>query len=205
MSALAAKKVNGAVRDLLSPRAAAWKDAPEAVLPLQPTPLDVQPSAYVQTAWTGRERGNVASVSVRALAAGGQLLVRLQWSANDPRHSISDNDAFADACAILFPSDGKDAELATMGSEAKPVTAWYWRSGTPAPYMATARGLGTVTRVASSPLTAAGEWAAGQWQVVVAGPAPAAAKLGVAVWSGAASERAGLKSHTPSWHDLKVG
>jgi len=32
-----------------------------------------------------------------------------------------------------------------------------------------------------------------------------ATKIGVAVWSGSAGERAGLKSHTPSWHDLKVG
>lgn len=199
-----ASKTAKAVSDLLSPRAAAWKDAAEVTLPLQPTPLDVQPSAYVQKAWAGRERGNVPTVAVKALAAGDQLVLRLQWAAADPRHTINDNDVFADACAVLFPSNGKDAELSTMGSPAKPVTAWYWRAGAATPYVATATGLGTVSRETKHSLQASGEWQNGTWQVVLAGPAKSA-RIGVAVWSGAASERAGLKSHTPTWHDIKAG
>jgi len=199
-----AKKSAGAVQDLLSPRARAWNDAPEVSLPLQPTPLDAQPSAYVQKAWAGRQRGGIAAVSVKALSVGGQLVLRLQWAAADPRHTINDNDVFADACAVLFPSNGKDAELATMGSADRPVTAWYWRAGAAAPNLATARGLGTVSRETKHALQATGEWQKGSWQVVLAGPA-GSTRLGVAVWSGAAGERAGLKSHTPTWHDLKVG
>ena len=199
-----AKKSAGTIQELLSPRAAAWKDAPEVLLPLQPTPLEAQPSAYVQKAWAGRSRGAIPSVSVKALAAGGQLALRLEWAAADPRHTINDNDVFADACAVLFPADGKDAEIATMGSADRPVTAWYWRAGAGAPNLATAKGLGTVSREAKHSLKATGEWQSGSWQVVLAGPA-SSAKIGVAVWSGASGERAGLKSHTPSWHDLKVG
>jgi DMSO reductase family type II enzyme heme b subunit len=198
-----AKRATGAIQDFLSPRAPAWNDAPEASLPLQPTPLDAQPSAYVQKAWAGRKRGAIPSISVRALAAGGQLVLRLQWAAADPRHTIDDNDVYADACAVLFPADGKDAEISTMGSPERPVTTWYWRAGA-SPDVAAARGLGTVSREAQHALQAAGEWQNGSWQVVLAGPA-SSARIAVAVWSGAAGERAGLKSHTPSWHDLKVG
>jgi DMSO reductase family type II enzyme heme b subunit len=199
-----AKKAAGAVQDLLSPRAPAWNDASEVSLPLQPTPLDAQPSAYVRKVWDGRQRGDIPSVSVKALAASGQLVLRLNWAAADPRHAITDNDVFADACAVLFPANGKDAELATMGSADRPVTVWYWRAGADAPNLATARGLGTVSREAKHSIQATGEWQDGSWQVVLAGPA-SATKIGVAVWSGTAGERAGLKSHTPSWHDLKVG
>ncbi len=204
MTAVTASKTSGAVQDLLSPRAAAWKNATEVKLPLQPTPLDAQPSAYVQKAWAGRARGDVSSVSVKALAAGDQLVLRLEWAAADPRRTINDNDVYADACAVLFPSNGKDAELSTMGSPAQPVTAWYWRAGAAGPFLATATGLGTVSREAKHSIQATGEWQNGSWQVVLAGPAKSA-RIGVAVWSGAAGERAGLKSHTPSWHDLKVG
>ncbi|MBE7518240.1 MAG: hypothetical protein HS107_03255 [Thermoflexaceae bacterium] len=204
MTAVTASKTSGTVEDLLSPRAAAWKSVAETSLPLQPTPLDAQPSAYVQKAWANRDRGNVPSVKVKALAAGDQLVLRLEWAAPDPRRTISDNNVYADACAVLFPSNGKDAELATMGSADKPVTAWYWRAGAAGPFLATATGLGTVSREARHGIQATGEWQAGSWQVVLAGPAKSA-RIGVAVWSGIAGERAGLKSHTPAWHDLKVG
>ncbi len=199
-----AKKASGVVRDLLSPRAPAWDDAIEVSLPLQPTPLEAQPSAYVQKAWAGRQRGGIESVAVKALAAGDELVVRLQWAAPDPRHTINDNDVYADACAVLFPANGNDAEIGTMGSAGKPVTAWHWRAGAAGPNVATAQGLGTVTREKKHALQATGEWQNGSWHVVLAGPGNPA-KIGIAVWSGAASERAGLKSHTPTWHDLKVG
>ncbi|MCL4230764.1 MAG: hypothetical protein KJ053_04200 [Dehalococcoidia bacterium] len=204
MTAVTASKTSGTVEDLLSPRAAAWKNAAEVKLPLQPTPLDAQPSAYVQKAWANRERGNVPSVAVRALSVGDQLVLRLEWAAPDPRRLINDNDVYADACAVIFPSNGKDAELSTMGSPERPVTTWYWRAGAPGPFLATATGLGTVSRAAKHGLQATGEWQAGFWNVVIAGPAKSA-RIGVAVWSGVSGERAGLKSHTPAWHDLKVG
>lgn len=204
MTAITATTVKTAAQGLLSPRATDWDSVPEVKLPLKPTPLEAQPSAYVQKAWQGRRRGNIGSVSVKALAVDGRLLVRLQWAAADPRQSINDYNVYADACALLFPSNGKDAELSTMGSADRPVTAWYWRAGAEAPFLGTARGLGTLTREKEHGLQASSEWLGGQWQVVLAGPS-GASKIGIAVWSGAAGERAGLKSHTPSWHDLKAG
>ena len=204
MTAVTATKVPGTVQSLLSPRAAGWDKAPEVKLALKPTPLEAIPSAYVQKAWEGKKRGRIASVAVRAVSVDGKLLVRLQWTAASPRQKINDNNVYADACALLFPSDGKDAELSTMGSPEKPVTAWHWQAGAEKPFLATATGLGTVTREKQHNFQATGEWLAGQWQVVFAGPAPGS-RIGVAIWLGAADERAGLKSHTPSWVDLQVG
>ena len=194
----------GAAQGLLSPSAAGWDKVPETRLVLKPTPLESQPSAYVQKAWAGRKRGKIGAVVVKAAQSGGTLFVRLQWAAPDPRLKITDNDVYADACALLFPADGKDAEISTMGSIEKPVTTWYWRAGAEAPFAGSARGLGTVTREKQSAIKATGEWLAGQWQVVLSGPAPGT-RVAVAVWSGAAGERAGIKSHTPSWTDLQVG
>jgi DMSO reductase family type II enzyme heme b subunit len=204
MTAVTAKRVPGTAKSLLSPSAPGWKSAPEVSLDLKPTPLEAQPSAYIQAAWKGRRRAKVGPVAMKAIAVDGQLLVRLQWAAATPHQKINDNDVYADACALLFPSNGEDAEISTMGSPDKPVTAWYWRAGAEAPFLATAQGLGTVTREKQNGLQATGEWSSGQWQVVLAGPAPAR-KVGVAVWSGAADDRAGLKSHTPSWVDLQIG
>ncbi len=204
MTPVTTKDVSGAAQRLLAPSAAGWERVAETRLHLTPTPLDSQPSAYVRKAWTGRKRGKIGTVAVKATTAGGTLYVRLQWDAPDPRQKITDNDVYADACALLFPADGKEAEISTMGSPEKPVTAWYWRAGAESPFLASATGLGTVTREKRTAIQASGEWLAGQWQVVFAGQAPGN-RVAVAVWCGAAGERAGIKSHTPSWTDLPAG
>lgn len=194
----------GATQGLLSPSDAGWAKVAESRLVLKPTPLESQPSAYVQKAWAGRKRGKIGAVVVKATQSSGTLYVRLQWAAPDPRLKITDNNVYADACALLFPANGKDAEISTMGSPEKPVTTWYWRAGAEAPFAGTATGIGTVAREERHSVKASGEWLAGQWQVVLSGPAPGT-RVAVAVWSGAADERAGIKSHTPSWTDLRVG
>jgi hypothetical protein len=44
-------KLQVPVEALLAPGADEWDRAEEAVVPLEPTPIDRQPSAYVQVAW----------------------------------------------------------------------------------------------------------------------------------------------------------
>jgi complex iron-sulfur molybdoenzyme family reductase subunit gamma len=200
-------------RSLRAPSAEEWESVAELVLRLEPTPLELLPSAYVQKAWESRARGLVGSVAVRGLVSDASLLLRLTWTAEQPRERIDDNDVYADACGVLFPLDGQWAELATMGTDERPVNAWYWRAGAASAYSVEARGLGTTVRVPDSGLVAGGEWKGARWSVVFSRPLRArgvplshGAELPVAfaVWSGAGAERGGIKSHTPIWQRLRI-
>lgn len=193
---------------------AGWRAAEEVEIGLVPTPLESQPSAYVQRAWAGRKHGATPSVRAAAAVTGGVIHVRLRWKALNPRPAITDNTVFADACALMFPLDGVGADLTTMGAPARPVQAWHWRAGTPTPFVLRATGLGTAARQ-SAPhgVTAEAAWSADEWTVVfrraLAEPgvpfaAGAAVPIGIAVWQGALEERAGIASHTPAWLSLEL-
>jgi DMSO reductase family type II enzyme heme b subunit len=200
-------KVEVGPEKLLAPDAAEWGQAEETVVAIEPTPLERLPSAYVQASWKDRPRGAIGEVRVRAAAGeGGGLAVRLEWGALRPSRSISDVNVYPDACALLFPADGREAELGSMGSPEHPVGGWHWRAGTELPFAVMATGIGTVERAKEHPVQARARWAEGCWQVVLAGPLGAhgiplrkgsALPVAFAVWSGAARERAGLKSYSP--------
>jgi len=208
---LVARRRDRDADSLSDPLAKEWADVPELSLPLVPTPLDSQPSAYVRAAWRDRPRGAIPTIAVRAASAGGQLLLRLRWPVAEPHRGITDSNVYADACAVLFPAKGH-APLETMGSEGQPVIAWYWRAGAE-PLVSRATGLGTVSRLSPHNLDAVATWVAGEWVVVLSSPLGASepalghgqvTDVAFAAWLGAASERAGLKSHTPSWQTLRI-
>ena len=193
--------------------AKAWSGVRSMVIPLSPTPLDRQPSAYVQASWRERPYGAVAAMEAQFAVNAGMLHARLIWVAADPRPAITDNNVFPDACALLFPSNGSSAPLETMGSPEEPVTTWHWRAGAPGAFLATASGLGTVDRTKSHDLAVEAAWANGRWTVAFACPIgsggfaiPEKREVSVAfaAWSGANNERAGLKSHSPAWSTLSI-
>ena len=199
---------------LLAPDAEEWKSADEAVIPLEPSPLDGQPSAYVQAAWRERPRSQSEGLRVRAAAGDAGLAVRLDWAAPRPQRFISDVHVYPDACAVVFPADGTETEFHTMGSSEHPVRAWHWRAGNDAPFVVTATGIGTVERVPEHGVRARARWSDGRWQVVLtrslsAKGVPLArgsiVPVAFAVWSGAARERAGLKSFSPQPCELRIG
>ena len=203
----------GPSAQLLAPAGAAWQGVSETAVSLVPTPLDAQPSAYVRSSWAGRPYGTLATAGVSAVVSGGALYIRLRWSAAEPRQAITDNNTYADACAALFPLDGREAELSAMGDERHPVQAWHWRAGTALPFVITATGLGTTTRIPNHPVSVGAAWENGSWSVVfrrdlneqgVPLAAGRSVPMGVAVWSGANNERAGIKAHTPDWLTLEL-
>jgi DMSO reductase family type II enzyme heme b subunit len=210
---IAVCKVEAGLEKLLAPDAAEWGRAEEAVVPIEPTPLDRLPSAYVQVSWRDRPRGAIGKVRVRAAAGTGGVAVRLEWAVLRPSRLISDINVYPDACAMLFPADGREAEFGTMGSPKHPVQGWHWRAGTDLPFAVTATGIGTVERAKEHPVQGRARWAEGRWQVVLAGPLGAegmplrkasALPVAFAVWSGAARERAGLKSYSPQPCELRL-
>ena len=199
-------KLEAALEQLLAPDSGEWDRAPEAVVPVEPTPLERLPSAYVQVAWRSRPRGAIGEVRVRAAAGTDGLAVRLDWAVLRPSRLISDVNVYPDACAVLFPADGREAEFDSMGSPKHPVQGWHWRAGTDLPFAVTATGIGTVERAVEHPVQGRARWSEGRWQVVLAGPLGAggmplkkgsALPVAFAVWLGAARERAGLKSYSP--------
>lgn len=183
-----------------------------ATVKLQPAPLDAQPSAYVQVTWRDKVYGQVPEVLVHCVQASGATLVRMEWACESPRFNITDNDVFADACALLVPANGHAAPLATMGSETEPVVAWHWRAGAETAFVADGTGVGTLTRRAKHDLTATAEWRSGRWAVVFSHPAgtnghaPALSTDGLvafAVWTGANQERGPLASCSPAWSRIQ--
>ncbi len=213
LTSVTASRLAEAGPQLLAPAGAPWKSVSETIVSLAPTPLDAQPSAYVRASWADRAHGTLASAGLSAVVAGDALYLRLRWAAAEPRLAITDNDTYADACAMLFPLDGKAAELSTMGDERRPVQAWHWRAGTALPFVITATGLGTVTRLPDHPVSVGAAWESGSWSVIfrrslqeagVPLSAGGSIPLGIAVWSGANNERAGLKAHTPAWLTLNL-
>ncbi len=207
-------RVEADLEKLLAPDSSEWDRAAEAAVLVEPTPLERVPSAYVQVSWRDRPRGGISEIRVRAAATGGGLAVRLDWGVLRPSRLISDVNVYPDACAVLFPADGRQAEFGTMGSPEHPVGGWHWRAGTELPFAVTATGIGTVERAKEHPIQGRSRWSEGRWQVVLAGPVGAegiplrknsALPVAFAVWSGSARERAGLKSYTPQPCALRLG
>lgn len=199
--------------ELLAPGGIAWVECSELRIPLTPTPLKAQPSAYVQAAWAVKPYGTLTAVNVSAAIADYALFVRLRWSCSSPVRAITDNDVFADACAVMFPADGADGQAPLMGEPGRPVELWQWRAGTDAPFVLTATGPGTSTRLGHHAVAVASEWSGDRWTVVfrraldapgvTLGPGHVV-PAGFAVWQGSNSERAGLAAHTPDWISLDI-
>lgn len=210
---LDAKHVSASLRDLLVPTAPVWDEATGTAIPLTPTPLDQQPSAYIQTAWADRDYGVVSEVLVQALVSEEVLALRLGWTCSHPNRLINDINVYADACAVLFPANVEHADLNTMGSPENPVFAWHWRAGSDQAFSVMAKGIGSVERATEHEVQSRSLWNDGRWQVVLARPLnandislsrAATLPMAFAVWSGAGSERAGLKSHSPEYCHIRL-
>jgi DMSO reductase family type II enzyme heme b subunit len=214
-----AKRLSATLSD---PAAKAWAQVPAEPVALSATPIALLPSRTVRTAWATRPYGLVRELSAQVAHDGESIYVRLQWesptrapsAAADFEGPIEGPDAFPDAVAVMFPSNG-EAEL-QHGSEEAPVSVWRWAAGTPDTVEnLTATGIGTL-RPADGP---GGLWARShaegtRWQVVFGRPlagdgTPAFApgtsiSVGFAVWVGANQERAGLKASSQQWSEVML-
>ena len=72
-------KLQVSVEALLAPGADEWERAEEAVVPLEPTPINRQPSAYVQVARRDRSRSGIGEVRVRAVASTSALAAAIMF------------------------------------------------------------------------------------------------------------------------------
>jgi len=211
------KRIDAKSAELLDPGSATWRRARTARVVLSPTPLAIQPTDYVRASWQGRPYGKVTSMRVGALHNGRDIFFRLAWEDGAADSKIADINEFVDAAAVLFPV-APDAPLIGMGTQGKPVNAWFWRADWERPKNVTAEGMGTTKRREDPALASQSQHARGRWSVVLSrslvangGPAgtvslsPGAAwKIAFAVWQGGNQERAGIKAFSPDWQELQI-
>jgi DMSO reductase family type II enzyme heme b subunit len=210
-----AKKLNATTEELLNPASRRWARVKGEVVPLEGTPIQLQPSRYLRAKWSDRPTGTVRALTVRSAHNGRQVFFHLEWRDETPNRDYSDR-AFPDAAGILFPSHG-DAPLQAMGSPDAPVNAWYWRADDEAPHNVVATGLGTITEASGGRLLGRSRWDKGVWRVVIGRSlrSPRAArsvrlrsgrpmKVAFAVWEGSQGERGGIKSFSNGWQQLTL-
>lgn len=183
---------------------------------LSGTPLQVQPSAYVRTAWAARQIGAVRHLTVKAAHNGESAFFRLEWADDTNNSDYGDGSTFPDAAAVLFRLDPQ-SPLETLGSPDRPVNIWYWRAnhGDRGENLI-ARGPASEQPTTGPSIATRGDWDDGRWRIVIARTLAAGngdnvrlrprsrASVGFAVWQGSNQERAGLHSHSRVWRDLEV-
>ena len=177
-------------------------------LTLIAAPTALQPGGYVPRAYADRVKPSVDSARFEVQAVPEGRRVRLAWSCPEPVRDLTGNvDHFVDAAALAVPAT-PDAPWITMGAPGKAVEGALWRADRPALLQFRAEGLGTVQRQpAPDSWHVTAEWRAGEWSVQF-DVAPwrrleRSAQLAFAIWSGAAGDRAGLKSVSPGWVTLQ--
>lgn len=167
-------------------------------------PTAMQPGGYMAKAYADRVSPGTKSAEIEVVELNGTWTVTVQWHAPKAVIDASDNARlFVDGCALFVPTV-KDAPWISMGSPDMPLEGVLWRADKPDVMRVGARGLGTVERGA-----APAGWAAvashsnGAWRVTFTladfKALAQVRQLAFAIWQGAQSERAGLKSVSPGW------
>lgn len=208
--------VRGApVEWLLDPEAEPWqKVAPERIA-LVGTPVGMQPTEVIRSAWANKKIGAVSEVQVSAVHNGEVIAFRLDWADGSENRELDDSNVFPDAAAVMLPVV-PDAPLVTMGAPGKAVNTWYWRADADTQGRnVLSEGIGTTRTVDLTAVRGHGAWKGGRWKAVisralkVSGSEPCAqlspgqkTQFAVAVWEGANSERGGVKAFSVNWRDL---
>lgn len=173
---------------------------------LMVAPTGMQPGGYIGKAYADRTQALTPTADIGVDTTNG-FVISVRWKCADPMIDASDNPRqFIDSCALLVPEKA-DAPWITMGAPGLPVAGVLWRGDKPDPYAIRAEGLGSVQR--STPpkdWKAEASYADGYWRVTFTLPqwAPLAEHklFAIAIWQGAQSERAGLKSISEGWLPL---
>lgn len=169
-------------------------------------PPAMQPGGYVAKAYADHDQPRTGKAEVTTNADNG-FVITLRWACAQSVIDVSDNPRqFTDACALLVP-EVANASWITMGGPGGAVQGVLWRADQPALHAIRAEGLGSVQRSAPpADWKADAAWRNGQWEVTFTLPvwAPLAEhrQFAVAIWQGAQSERAGLKSVSEGWMPL---
>ncbi len=198
------------ITDYASPTAGHWARVQPTRVALMPTPVGMQPTAYVRAAWAERRFGETPSVEVASVHDGTTWAMHVKWTSQPSQ----DPAGFPDALAVALPVT-HDAVLAIMGSQEAPIHVLRWDSRHTGARSVVARGLGTSAPGPDVQQAAQAHATGPLWQVVLTrtlgtgsaiAPLQAGARTGVgfAVWRGANDERAGIKAFSIDWTEMTL-
>jgi len=201
---------------LLDADASAWTRLRPHRIALMPAPVAMAAGVSPQLSLSV-DHGKVPSLSTRMAHDGETLSIRLSWQDGQRDDAIGDLDRFVDAAAVMFPLAGNPNPL-TMGDEAAPVNAWFWKADRAEPFDVVARGYSTSQRrpAAASGLVARGIHRAREWALVFQRPlrpagadfaafqADGSARIAFAVWEGSNADRSGQKAVSAEFLGLKL-
>ena len=198
------------INDFLSPASTHWSRIEPTRVMMVPTPLAMQPTAYVRNAWVDRKYGETPPIDVASVHDGATWAVLVRWwsvAAKGPTE-------FADALAVALPVS-RNAVLALMGSPEAPIHYLLWNASHNTPQSLLATGIGTSAPGPDVQQDAQASADGPSWRVVISralgtgpnvAPLEAGAKTGVgfAVWRGTNDERAGIKAFSVDWTELEL-
>lgn len=189
-----------AYRDPLSDT---WATNSATKVNMMPTPMGMQPTAYIRNSRADKPHGLVKELTVSSVHDGKELAVHLSWQGVSP-----EGGDFPDAVAVAFPVKGEPI-LVLMGSKDAPLHILHWKANKGVKSMS-AKGIGLSDPGPQLKIASQAQSVGDTWQVVLTralgtgeGIAPAVpglqTKVGFALWSGANDERAGLKAFSIDW------
>jgi steroid C-25 hydroxylase gamma subunit len=190
--------------DYLSPSAPGWKAVKAEAVPLIPTPLMMQPTAYIQKSWEGREYGKTTPLEVASVHDGQGWALRLRWQGV----SAAGFD-FPDSLAVALPLKPASV-LALMGSPEAPIHYLRWRANKEALQSQLATGIGKSVAGPALKTTVQASADGTHWNLVISRPLAAGPELpalkpgakeriGFALWRGSNDERGGIKAFSIDW------
>lgn len=190
------------------PRFSGWSKAGAESINMIPTPMAMQPTAYIRNSRADMPHGQVSSLSVASVHDGETLAIYLSWQGVSP-----EGGDFPDSVAVAMPVKGNPM-LVLMGAKDAPLHILHWKAGKGVKSMQAA-GIGLSDPGPRVKISSEAKTEGDRWHVVLtramgkgADIAPvfpgAAQKVGFAVWTGANDERAGLKAFSIDWVPFDV-
>ncbi|MEZ5481794.1 MAG: hypothetical protein R3E73_06280 [Porticoccaceae bacterium] len=185
------------------PMSAGWSQIKTDKINMIPTPMAMQPTAYIRNSRAETPHGLVGELDVASVHDGETLAVYLTWKGVSP-----EGGDFPDAVAVAFPVSGNPM-LVLMGGRDAPIHILHWKANKGVKSIK-AEGIGLSDPGPQIKISSKAQADGDRWHVVLtrvlgkgAGVAPLypglEQKVGIALWSGANDERAGLKAFSVDW------
>lgn len=192
------------IREHLNPAHPGWAKHAVTDIALIPTPLAMQPTAYIQKSWEGRAYGQTQRLQAASVHDGKSWALRLRWEGVSPAGLD-----FPDSLAIALPMKAESV-LVLMGSPEAPIHYLRWRANKEGLQSQVATGIG---KSAPGPQIKAAVQAVADgthWSLVISRPLAtgpelpslkpgATERIGFALWRGSNDERGGIKAFSIDW------
>lgn len=190
------------------PMFSGWSKQQVENVKLMPTPMGMQPTAYIRNSRADMPHGQIAEMQVASVHDGDTLAIYLSWEGVSP-----EGGDFPDAAAVAFPVKGNPI-LIMMGAKDAPLHLLHWKANKGV-VSKMAAGIGFSDPGPALKISSKARAEGNRWHLVLTralgkgtGIAPVypgiETKVGFALWKGENDERAGLKAFSIDWAPFTV-